>query len=69
MFTREICDREGCDCTLETCSVTYGDRSYCSANCADGFGCEHEHCKCGRIKRQPPGFTSFIQGAVRHLHK
>jgi hypothetical protein len=54
---------------LDKCSVTQGEMTYCSGDCADGTGCEHADCKCGRIRRPPPNFAAFIQGAVRHLHK
>lgn len=63
------CSHPGCQCELETRYVFNGDRAYCSAHCADGVGCAHEACNCGRANPEPPGFTSFIQGAVRHLQK
>jgi hypothetical protein len=66
---RETCDHPGCGCALDKCSVTHGDRTFCSGDCADGTGCEHADCKCGRTRRPPPNFAAFIQGAVRHLHK
>ena len=70
MYTqRDTCDHPGCDCTLDKCSVAQGSSIFCSGNCADGIGCEHAGCKCGRAKRPPPNFAAFIQGAVRHLHK
>lgn len=66
---RSSCSHPGCRCKLETRYVFSHDHGYCSADCAEGLGCGHETCECGgREKREPPGFTSFIQGAVRHLH-
>jgi hypothetical protein len=69
MNIRDTCSHPGCDCTLEACSVSRGDRSWCCADCADGTGCEHEGCTCGRELHAPSAFTSFIQNAVRHLHE
>jgi hypothetical protein len=65
----EVCSHPGCECSLELRSVSYGDRSFCSGDCADGIGCEHENCTCRSNQRQASGFTSFIQDAVRHLHR
>lgn len=69
MYTRKAtCSHPGCQCELETRYVSFGDGDYCSGNCADGVGCEHEACGCGRVRSHPPGFVSFVHGAVRHLH-
>ncbi|HZD52521.1 MAG TPA: hypothetical protein VE175_05700 [Woeseiaceae bacterium] len=62
-----ICSHPGCTCELESRSVSIGDRSYCSGDCAEGIGCDHEACACGRATKEP-GVGALIEDAVRHLH-
>jgi hypothetical protein len=62
------CSHPGCRCTLDSRYVFLRDRAFCSGDCADGSGCDHEDCHCGTV-RAAPGFASLLHGAVRHLHR
>lgn len=43
----EKCDHASCHCkTQPHLGVVVGEEVYCSQGCADGNGCEHEHCAC-----------------------
>ena len=43
------CAHDRCQCqVLADKAVTKDGRLYCSQDCADGKGCNHQNCACGR---------------------
>jgi hypothetical protein len=67
-YGQSTCSHPGCRCELGTRYLALGSRAYCSGECADGEGCDHEDCRCADVGATA-GVGAILQGAVRHLQR
>ncbi|HMM76282.1 MAG TPA: metallothionein [Gammaproteobacteria bacterium] len=48
--TQARCAHPPCQCLVSVAAaVVSGGRFYCVAGCAQGRGCQHEHCACATL--------------------
>lgn len=52
------CDFPACKCFPGADTVARNGNTFCSARCADGRGCDHEHCNCGSFPAEEPSDDS-----------
>lgn len=46
--SKQTCAHQGCHCKVDPVKgVKFEGKVFCSADCAQGIGCKHEHCHCG----------------------
>ena len=65
-----MCGHTGCSCEIdEDCHVNRDGYCYCSEACADGQGCEHEHCDCStKAANQSPADDESNKGPEDFTH-
>lgn len=50
-----ICTHEGCICVVDKDQgIQEGDQYYCCQGCADGVGCNNDHCNCANTAKAQP---------------
>lgn len=55
MADPNTCEYKSCKCTTTTGEAIRSEgHTYCSQRCADGRGCDHEHCNCGNWPEPEP---------------